>query len=168
MFALVALLATVPTTHAATDALGIAGSWSVVSTFTASTCGKPNDAGGVDAYSWLVSTDAAGTYNVAVQGTTAYPRLSGKPAGGALRLFGVESDGKVGPANAILASDGAPFSDGRAAYRLGRSDLTLTLKDGALVGTRTVLLIEPLTPGAGQAPYYAACRVDYSIVAKRH
>jgi hypothetical protein len=79
----------------------------------------------------------------------------------------VRGDSKVGPANTILASDGGPFSDGRTAYRLGRSDLSLTLKDGALVGTRTVLLIEPVAQGSGQAAYYAACRVDYSIVAER-
>ena len=165
VLALVALFASSPTTLAATDALGIAGSWSVVSTFTDSTCGKPNDTGGVDAYMWLVGVDAAGNYHVSVQGATAYSRLSGKPAGTTLHLVGLESDGNPGPLNAILASDGGPFSDGRTAYLLGRSELTLALKDGALVGTRTVLLVEP--QASGQRAYYAACRVDYTIVATR-
>jgi len=170
MLTLAALLAAPQPAFAGGDALGIAGSWSVVSTFAASTCAKPNDVGGVDAYSWLVSVDATGNYNVAVQGTTGYPRLTGKANASGLLLSGVEADGKVGAANAIMASDGGPFSDGRAAYRLGRTDLNLALKDGTLVGSRTVMLVEaPAVAPSAQAPaYYSPCRLDYTVVAKRN
>lgn len=168
-FLLALLLVPAAADAGARDSLGIAGSWSVVSTFESSTCGKPNDTGGTDAYTWLVSVDASGAYNVTVQGTTGYPRLAGKADGSRVRLTGLENGGTPTPANVLAATPGDLVNDPHALYRLGRSDLDLSLKDGALMGKRTVTLVEgPVAVGSAQtATVYAGCRVEYSVIAKR-
>ncbi|MDP2311724.1 MAG: hypothetical protein Q8P41_02375 [Pseudomonadota bacterium] len=165
-FLLALLLVPAAADAGSADALGIVGSWSVVSTFESSTCGKPNDTGGTDAYSWLVSADESGAYNVAVQGATGYPRLTGKADGPKVRLTGLENGGTPGTANVLVSTQGDLLNDPRSIYRLGRSDLELSLKDGALTGKRTVMIVEG--PVAGQsASIYAGCRIEYAVVAKR-
>lgn len=151
------------------DPLGAVGSWSVVSTFSRSTCAKPNDVGGTDAYSWLVSADASGRYDVVVQGTTSFPHLAGHASAEGLHLVGIAGDGKVGPGDLIATSPGDLASDPSYTYRVGTSEFDLVEKDGRLVGTRIVMLVEPVfATVAGKPPnVYTACRIEYAVTAKR-
>lgn len=154
----------------AADSPSLAGSWSVVSTFTSSTCAAPRDTGGTDAYSWLVSTGADGSYSVTVQGRTSYPSLGGRSDHGVMRLAGLENAGAIAPANRTEFVAGDLVNAAKAVYRYSRADFVLELKDGALVGTRTVLLDDgpfSLANAEAGAVYYTPCRVEAAVVAKR-
>lgn len=137
------------------------GTWSVVATFESSTCSAPNDVGGTVANQWLVSKNADGTFDVAVQGATSFPTLLGKGQSGYFDLAGIEGAGAMPDANRIaIAAPGIPS----ALYRLAHIVINLRADGPRWVGTRRVFIVDGPSQ-AGDKAYFTACAVQWSVVA---
>ena len=161
--ALPAAPATEPSTPAvAHTPQDLVGTWQIVTTFRWSNCPAPNDKGGVNAYSWLVSVKPDDTVEVAVVGRTSYPRLTGRLEGDMLLLSGEQVRSPVDGPNGLVTSDGTQY----VAYR-PRVAIAMAYDGTSLLGSRDlVTLVGPvgITDGFNE---YDLCLVHHDIRATR-
>ena len=140
----------------------LVGTWQVVTTFRWSTCPAPNDKGGLNAYSWLVSVKPDNTVEATVVGKTSYPRLTGSLKGDTLLLSGSMVRSPVDTPNGLVTSDGAQY----VAYR-PRLVIAMTYDGTSLQGSRDlVTLVGPvgITEGFNE---YDLCMVHHDVRATR-
>lgn len=164
-----ALLLIIFSTHlafgaSAAEPSDLAGTWFVTSTLTPNAWGCADEPKQVQGYVWIVSVEKDGTISVAVQGETAYPKLTGKVTGDALLLTGDSVAGR------------SPLGN-RVVQNVSWLNLQVS-KDGSLGGVRRALstktelrevdVIQPNgTLRRSRETVTLPCFVDFSIVAKK-
>ncbi len=155
-------VAVAPSTAVLAPVETLAGTWQVVSRYTHGSCPKGADAQ-ASAYSWLVSISAAGEVEVAVQGRTTYPVLSGSWSDGHLRVGGTaRENGVPAPAPYLTATDGRPI------MILPRADFDLELTEGGqLTGSRQFATWSSRMTDDGGGWLIEPCTLNYEVSATR-
>lgn len=150
-----------PTPSAPTASPSLAGVWTVEIQATHSTCPAATTPSGTQTLQWIVSVDATGQHTAAVQGETAFPRLRGASVDGVLVLSGLERDGAL-PAATALVLDGTRTP----VHAQARTTFRLRLENGTLVGDRVTATI-PAPQVAGAAATLTPCVVESAVTARR-
>ena len=139
----------------------LVGTWQVTSRFTTGSCPNAGE-GRTTAYTWLISKTGDGALEVAVQGRTSYPVLTGTYSQGRLRVGGpAGADGVARPTPYITAVDG------RAIQILSRADFDLQVAGDALVGTRALASWSSHMANDGQGWLIEPCAMLYDVRAQR-
>ena len=143
----------------------VVGTWQVVSHFEWSTCPAPNDTYGDYAYTWLVGTAPDGSLRVDVEGTTAYPRLTGQLQADRVLLEGVRGGDTPTPAWTFTHASGDESKLFHGVL------LDLRLHEGHLSGTRDATLYRPVEPTSIDPPMSGVelvpCQVRFAVDATR-
>ena len=156
------IIAEAPSPATAVPVESLVGTWQVVSRYTHGSCPRSADAQ-ASAYTWLVSVGSSGGVEVAVQGRTTYPSLTGSWSDGHLRVGGAAMEnGAPAPVPYMAAADT------RQIKILSRADFDLERTDGdQLIGTRQFATWSSRMTDDGVGWLIEPCIMNYEVQAHR-
>ena len=139
----------------------LVGSWDVTTRYQWGSC-PDGMAGGSYAYSWLVSSEQGGDITVVTQGNSSFAQLRGALDGDRLWL-GAPRNHAGAPEPTVIGVK----SDGPTLAILARTDFSLHMVNGELVGDREVLTWSTTLSEDGSTYTVLPCVLHYEVHGQR-